>query len=120
MTIIPQQKTQTEHGRPSWQITPCPPWCMMQHEEGDFPADRLHASLACDLDLSQMDPVIVSDDDGIPASIVIYIEQHDREVEPRVCVYIGLDTPPLMFTPAEAALFERLFAAKLLLLETSR
>lgn len=30
--------------RPSWQISPCPPWCVREHEESDIGGDRDHQS----------------------------------------------------------------------------
>ena len=30
--------------RPSWQHEPCPPWCVVEHDEADQPADRIHDS----------------------------------------------------------------------------
>ena len=29
---------------PSWQDEPCPAWCIVEHEEDDPPADRIHDS----------------------------------------------------------------------------
>lgn len=31
---------QPHKGTPSWQTSPCPPWCVSIHREGDTPGDR--------------------------------------------------------------------------------
>lgn len=36
----------TTDDRPTWQVDPCPPWCVVLHAEHDLEGDRVHVSSA--------------------------------------------------------------------------
>jgi len=36
--------TDPSRSRPSWQCEPCPAWCVVEHDEADLTADRVHDS----------------------------------------------------------------------------
>jgi len=35
--------------RPSWQVTECPAWCVVEHQEDDHPDDRTHRDAGVDI-----------------------------------------------------------------------
>lgn len=43
--------------RPSWQAEPCPAWCVVEHEEDDPPADRIHDSAGRYVPITRGEPI---------------------------------------------------------------
>jgi hypothetical protein len=76
--------------RPSWLTEPCPTWCAVKtsHREEDLLDDRLHYSTwQRFIALPTAEPVMI----GQPPTrqqrqLIIYVEQHINEREPRVIV----------------------------------
>lgn len=65
---------------PYWLQKPCPTWCDQFHEPHD--PDRRHIST------DHIREVLLSTEDAVgpgqPAELVVYLDQHVREVGPRV------------------------------------
>jgi hypothetical protein len=80
----------TDGNHPSWLTKPCPKWCAAKtsHREEDLPDDRLHySSWQRFIALPSAEPVMI----GQPPTrqqrqLIIYVEQHVDEDEPRVIV----------------------------------
>lgn len=77
--------------RPYWQAADCPSWCHGVHRKSDHADDRRHTSRwDRRFRLSLLDPVCVdlTGNGGKmffePREALVYVEQGDREVEPRV------------------------------------
>jgi hypothetical protein len=97
-------------GRPFWLHEPCPVWCDKLHEEHLDVADRRHISSECmsEVVLSSENPVVVGEKphdlpEYFPTKLVIYLDQHIREITPRVIVdQLPWDRQKLHFLPTEA------------------
>jgi hypothetical protein len=96
--------------RPYWLDEPCPAWCDKLHEEHLYVADRRHISsdYMREVILSTEDPVVIGEkphdlSDYHPTELVIYLDQHVREVAPRVIIdQVPAGRRKLHFLPAEA------------------
>lgn len=99
------------HGaRPYWLAEPCPVWCDKLHDEQAFEADRRHLSSGylAQVVLSTEDPVVQGARLGdraqyFPAELVLYLDQHVREVGPRVVIdQVPAERRQLYLLPVEA------------------
>jgi hypothetical protein len=97
-------------GRPFWLHEPCPVWCDKLHEEHLDVADRRHISSGCmsEVVLSSEDPIVMGEkphdlSDYFPTELAIYLDQHVREIAPRVIIdQLPCDRKKLHFLPTEA------------------
>ena len=45
----------SEETRPTWQHEDCPTWCIVEHQEDDYPEDRIHDGPGSDIMITVQD-----------------------------------------------------------------
>jgi hypothetical protein len=93
---------------PYWLHGPCPAWCDQLHEDHLDGPDRRHMSATTEILLSTEDQTVLGEKprqltDYHPTELVIYLDQHVREIGPRVVMdQLPCDRGKLHLLPAEA------------------
>ncbi|ONI81617.1 hypothetical protein ALI144C_20170 [Actinosynnema sp. ALI-1.44] len=98
-----------DRARPFWLHEPCPAWCDKFHEDNLDSGDRRHVSDEVrEVQLSSEDMSVHGQSphkasDYRPTELVIYLDQHVREIGPRVIVdQLPGDRTKLHLLPTEA------------------
>ncbi|TCO62774.1 DUF6907 domain-containing protein [Actinocrispum wychmicini] len=99
-----------EDDLPYYLAGPCPPWCDRAHEDTVDDAERLHMStgLMWEVMLVTEDPVKSDSEphtlsDYFPPELAVYMDQHVREVSPRIAIDgLPAGRTQLHLLPAEA------------------
>lgn len=81
-----------KQSRPFWQPQPCPPWCAFDedHSPDDAYVDRSHYSAYREIALTVEDPTDRDPRDAVEPTVArIELNQHYREIEPRI--WLGKD-----------------------------
>lgn len=95
---------QRASGEPAFWLTshPCPPWCAdgSLHSSSDSPEDREHDSDVHSVSLDAMEPSVAFAEFRAPA-VTVFLTQHFREVEPRVC--LEKDNDPIGYATLDEA-----------------
>lgn len=88
-----------------WQTEPCPPWCACSdlHWQDTSAEDRSHYSRHAQVDLHTMDMIPITGTHHELDHASLWIEQHYREVAPRIGVGHN-DGAGMWFTVGEAIL----------------
>jgi hypothetical protein len=98
-----------EDARPYWLHGPCPAWCDQRHEDHLNGSDRSHmSSKTREILLSTEDQTVLGEkprqlSDYHTTELVIYLDQHVREIGPRVVMdQLPGDRGKLHLLPSEA------------------
>lgn len=101
----------TTSERPSWQHEPCPPWCAVEHREGDLPDDRVHDSEGTTLTVSTPDTSTPSQTRPLELTLVRFRRLTEHEDWLHLTIGEG-NEPGLTLSPEGARALGRTLLAE--------